>query len=102
MGSRFIFFRSCPVGILFAALTLLDGGIELAAGFHSINNVFIGLIANPDVSALSTPSLFVINMSQAPLLFVYFVDIFGWALLVVILNLKYKWFAYPWAKPGRA
>ena len=90
------------VGILFAALTLLDGGIELAAGFHSINNVFIGLIANPDVSALSTPSLFVINMSQAPLLFVYFVDIFGWALLVVILNLKYKWFAYPWAKSGRA
>ena len=90
------------IGVVFAALTLLDGGIELAAGYHAINNLFLGLIANNDVSALATPSLFVVNMSQAPLLAVYFVDIFGWALLIVILNQKYKWFAYPWSKSRRA
>ena len=38
--------------IFFAVLTLLDGGIELAAGYHSINNIFLVLIANNDVSAL--------------------------------------------------
>ena len=89
------------VGILFAALTLLDGGIELAAGYHTINNLFHGLIANPDVSALATPSLFIVNLSQAPLLAVYFVDLFGWVVILVILNLKYKWFAYPWSRSER-
>ena len=83
-------------------MTLLDGGIELAAGYHAMNNLFLGLMANPDVSALATPSLFVVNMSQAPLLAVYFVDAFGWALIIVILNQKYKWFVYPWSKSRRA
>ena len=86
------------IGVVFAALTMLDGGIELAAGYHAINNLFLGLIANNDVSAIATPSLFVTYTSQAPLLAMYFVDIFGWALLIVILNQKYKWFAYPWSK----
>ena len=85
-------------GLVFAALTLLDGGIELAVGYHAINNLFIGLIANPDVSALDTPSLFVVHLSQIGLLPVYFVDLFGYVLIFVFLNLKYKWFAYPWSK----
>ena len=76
---------------IFAALTLLDGGIELAAGYHAINNLFLGLIANYDVSPLATPSIFVTNLSEAPLLATYFVDLFG---LLVILNMKYRWFAY--------
>ena len=89
-------------GILFAALTLLDGGIELAAGFHAINNLFLGLIANPEVSALATPSLFVSHIEQADLLPTYFVDVFGWVIVVVILNHKYKWFAYPWARSANS
>ena len=85
-------------GLVFAALTLLDGGIELAVGYHAINNLFLGLIANPDVSALTTPSLFVVHLSQTELLPTYFVDLFGYVLICVLLNLKYKWFAYPWSK----
>ena len=85
-------------GLVFAALTLLDGGIELAVGYHAINNLFLGLIANPDVSALTTPSLFVVHLSQTELLPTYFVDLFGYVLIFVLLNLKYKWFAYPWSK----
>ena len=85
-------------GIFLAALMLLDGGIELAAGYHAINNLFLGLIANPEVSALATPSLFVTHPEQADMLPTYFVDIFGLVIVVVILNHKYKWFAYPWSK----
>ena len=49
-------------GIFFGVLTLLDGGIELAWGWHLINNLFLGIIANPEVSALATPSLFVLHL----------------------------------------
>ena len=85
-------------GIFIAALTLLDGGIELAVGYHAINNLFLGLIANPAVSALATPSLFVTHAEQADLLPTYFVDIVGWVVALAILNMKYRWFAYPWSK----
>ena len=97
-GFAFYILEIVSFGIVYAALTLLDGGIELAAGYHSINNLFLGLIANPDVSALDTPSIFVTSLSEAPLLAVYFVDVFSLVVMLVILNLKYKWFAYPWSK----
>ena len=97
-GFAFYVVQIMSPGIVFAALTLLDGGIELAAGFHAINNLFLGLIANLEVSALATPALFVSHVEQADLLPTYFVDVFGWVIVVVILNHKYKWFAYPWSK----
>ena len=101
-GYAFYVVQIMSPGILFAALTLLDGGIELAAGFHAISNLFLGLIANPEVSALATPALFVSLIEQADLLPTYFVDVFGWVIVVVILNQKYKWFSYPWSRSGRA
>ena len=97
-GFAFYILNIVSFGIVYATLTLLDGGIELAAGCHAINNLFLGVIANPDVSALATPSLFAVNLSQAPLLAVYFVDVFSLVVILVILNMKYKWFAYPWSK----
>ena len=96
-GFAIYFLAIMTFGIFFAALTLLDGGIELAVGYHAINNLFAGLIANPAVSALATPSLFVIHPEQADLVPTYFVDTFGLVVALVILNLKYRWFAYPWS-----
>ena len=97
-GFAIYFLAIMTAGIFFAALTLLDGGIELAVGWHAINNLFLGLIANPAVSALATPSLFVVHQEQADLLPTYVVDVFGLVLAVVLLNRKYEWFAYPWSK----
>ena len=97
-GFAVYFLGILSAGIFFAVLTLLDGGIELAVGFHAINNLFLGLVANPEVSALATPSLFVTHLTQASFLHIYFVDLFVFVLAVVFLNLKYKWFAYPWSK----
>ncbi len=86
------------IGILFAILTLLDGGIELAVGFHAMNNLFIGLIANLEVSVLETPSLFVIHLDPASLPSSFLLNVCSSALAVAIFNQKYKWFTYPWSK----
>ena len=86
------------IGILFAILTLLDGGIELAVGFHAMNNLFIGLIANLEVSVLETPSLFVIHLDPASLPSSFLLNTCSSALAVAICNQKYKWFTYPWSK----
>jgi membrane protease YdiL (CAAX protease family) len=52
MGFYFVF------GAALAAVTLRDGGAELALGVHAANNVFTAVIANFEGSALRTPALF--------------------------------------------
>jgi len=46
------------IGLLFAAVTLKDGRLELAIGMHTANNIFSGLIANYEDSVLTTDALF--------------------------------------------
>jgi len=46
------------MGMLLATIALRDGRLELAIGVHAVNNVFLGLVANYDGSALMTESLF--------------------------------------------
>lgn len=87
-----------PPGILFAVMTLLDGGIELAVGYHAMQNIFNKLVLNLEVGRASSSSLFVADADQAAMLTIYFVHIFGLALALLVLNLRYKWFAYPWSK----
>ena len=84
--------------IFFGLLVLLDGGLELAMGYHAINNIFLGLVANIEVSAIEGPSLFVVSLEGYRLFPEIFVDFVGFALALVILNYKYKWFAYPWSR----
>ena len=87
-----------PPGILLAAMTLLDGGIELAVGFHAMQNIFNKLVLNLEVGRASSSSLFAADADQLAVLFIYFVHILGLVLALLILNLRYKWFAYPWSK----
>ena len=86
--------RIMSLGFFFALLTLLDGGIELAAGIHIINNLVYTLLATTSVSVLQTPALFLIDVQE----FRLFPDIiFLWlmlAVVLVILNRRYKWFSY--------
>ena len=79
-------------GFFFTLLTLLDGGIELAWGYHAVNNLFLGLIANTEISAINSPSLFVIHIDGYDLFPHVFMDVLSLALAVVILNHRYKWF----------
>ena len=71
---------------------LLDGGIEVAAGYHAVNNLFIGLFANTEAAAISAPSLYVINIEEIALFANVFLDIVAFVLALLILNYKYKWF----------
>ena len=88
VGSMLIF------GVFASLLTLFDGGIELAVGYHAINNLWVGLIASTEVAVMTTPSLFVIPMEH----FVFFPDILVnlifTTVLFAIFNWKYKWFSW--------
>jgi CAAX protease family protein len=45
-------------GLFAAMVTLLDGGLELALGIHTANNLFSVLFANYTGSAIQSPSIF--------------------------------------------
>lgn len=86
--------RILSLGGFFALLTLLDGGIELAVGIHVINNLIYTLLAATSVSVIESPALFLIEVEE----FRLFPDIVVlWlmlAVVLVILNRRYKWFSY--------
>jgi membrane protease YdiL (CAAX protease family) len=53
------------IGAVWALATLADDGLELALGAHAGNNLFSALVANYDVSALETDSIFTIGELDA-------------------------------------
>jgi hypothetical protein len=53
MIPQYIFF-----GLVFAILTMLDDGIELAIGAHAANNAFISVLVTHKDSALQTPAMY--------------------------------------------
>ena len=79
-------------GIFLAVVSLLDGGIELAIGYHAINNLWIILIANTDVTSIPSPSLFELPTEQVGLFPDVFVQLFIFIVLLAIFNRKYNWF----------
>lgn len=79
-------------GIFFAVIVLLDGGLELAWGYHFISNFFMGVVANTDVSPITTPSLFIVHPDSYQLFPHVLVEVIVFALIVLALNVKYRWF----------
>ena len=53
MIPQYVFF-----GLVFAVLTMMDDGIELAIGAHTANNVFLSIFITNKDSALQTPSMY--------------------------------------------
>jgi uncharacterized protein len=45
-------------GILFGIITILDDGLEIAAGAHTANNIFLSIMVTNSSSTLQTPALF--------------------------------------------
>ncbi len=48
-------------GLLFGLISVLDNGIEIAMGAHSINNLFLSLIITSKSSALQTDAIFYVE-----------------------------------------
>jgi uncharacterized protein len=45
-------------GLLFGIITILDDGLEIAAGAHTANNIFLSIMVTNTSSTLQTPALF--------------------------------------------
>ncbi len=45
-------------GLIFAITTVLDDGIEIAAGAHAANNIFLSIMVTNSTSTLQTPAVF--------------------------------------------
>jgi hypothetical protein len=84
MMPQYIFF-----GVVFAVLTMFDGGIELAIGAHAANNIFLSILVTNDDMALQTPAMY----EQ--------IEIYPWkefgglvamsVIFLVIMALVYRW-----------
>ena len=57
-GALIILPQYILVGIVFGVCTIMDEGIEMAWGMHTINNIFLVIFITQDSSAIQTPSLF--------------------------------------------
>jgi membrane protease YdiL (CAAX protease family) len=53
MVPQYVFF-----GLVFAVLTMMDDGIELAIGAHTANNAFLSVFVTNNDSALQTPAMY--------------------------------------------
>ncbi len=79
-------------GVFYALVVLFDGGIELAAGYHMINNLFMGVVSNTEDAVIETPALFTVHSDSYELFPNLVIEIVIFAAAVLMLNFKYKWF----------
>ena len=79
-------------GIFHALLVLFDGGLELAAGYHMMNNLFMGVVSNTEGAVIETPALFTIHEDSYELFPNLVLEIVVFAVAILALNFKYKWF----------
>jgi membrane protease YdiL (CAAX protease family) len=66
------------VGLFFALLAIFDKKLELPIGIHAANNVYAFLIVSYPDSVLPSPSVFMLNKLNFPLMIV------GWVITVII------------------
>ena len=88
--------------LFMTVIVLVDGGIELAIGYHALNNLWIGLIANTEVTALQTPSLLIVPIERYAMFPDVPVHLIVYIVFLVILNKKYQWFTWKTMMPGNA
>ncbi len=77
------------IGFIFALVSVLDDGIELAMGLHSGNNVFLALFVTFDASAIQTPAL--LRMKELDLSGELISTILWGVALIFILGRYYNW-----------
>lgn len=69
------------VGLFFALLTVFDKTLELPMGIHAANNIYAFLVVSYPDSVLPSPSIFMLNELNFPMMIV------GWLITVVIYTL---------------
>ena len=59
LGNPFLLSGYFAIGLAFAWAAVREGGIELVAGAHFVNNLFAAILVRSDDSVFPTPALFV-------------------------------------------
>jgi membrane protease YdiL (CAAX protease family) len=78
-------------GLLLGVMTLMDGGLELALGFHAANNLFTALLVTADWTAFQTESIYR-DISEPTLSWDVFVPVLViYPIILLIFSKKYGW-----------
>ncbi len=76
-------------GLFFGIITLMDDGLELAIGVHTINNIYNAVLVTFPASALELPTAFRIKVLDPWL--VFGISVIFYALFIWICAKKYGW-----------
>ena len=79
-------------GSFVTLIALLDGGTELAVGYHALNNLFPIPVANTGVPAVPGPSLFIFPIEKYELFPDVLVEFAACALAALKFSCWYRWF----------
>ena len=67
---------------------------QRSVGYHALNNLFITLVSNTEVSSVQSPSLFVVSVEGHELSPGILMEVVIYGLTVLIFNIKYGWFRW--------
>jgi len=83
-----VFYIGC--GFLLGIMTLMDEGLELALGFHAVNNLFGALIITTNTAVFQTDALFLFKGTSS--IYEMLVQVFIiFPILLFIFSKKYNW-----------
>ena len=80
------------LGAFMGIITLVDGGLELAIGFHTMNNIWSFLVVGLENSVMPTPSLYVLKIESLEIGAALIPGIFQFVILLGIFGWRYGWF----------
>lgn len=81
-------------GVLLGIIVAMDGGMEIAFGMHSINNIYLLSIVSYSGSVVKTPALMHSNDLNVTISTIGFV--ISAVLYILILKRLYKWKSFKW------
>jgi len=80
------------MSLFMSLITIFDGGLELAIGFHTMNNLWSFLILGLEKAVIPTTTLFTLNVASLDTVNAIIPGIVQFALLFGIFSWRYRWF----------
>lgn len=88
-GTEIMLLHYCSVGIFLGIIVVLDNRIELAIGFHAVNNTLASLLVNFEGASVKGYSLF--SIGEVDPYSGYIVWLLSAILYFIVCKRKYKW-----------
>lgn len=88
-GKEIMMLHYCSVGVFLSIIVVLDNRIELALGFHAVNNILASILVNFEGSSLKSNALFTIGKVDPYI--GYLTWLISAILFYIICKEKYKW-----------